>query len=234
MLLCCETVSRRTPELFSALSGCESGENQAQSPSLSSLYLVANPWFNLAYCAMLTGSLNPLENIMQTSRFQLGLIATLAVGLGFSFASSQAIGYPAGSAISHGVNPVQSFGGTLSTDTSSILLTVASDQDFVVTDVSLTAKSTDNDCMDKIDVQILAADTTVAAYSVSTSYERDYYGDHTLADSVQESMVSGLRIQGGDTLSLRTTSYDTFTYSGCSSGRTPSVTYTLSGYYARP
>jgi hypothetical protein len=88
--------------------------------------------------------------------------------------------------------------------------------------------------MDKIDVQILAADTTVAAYNVSTAYERDYFGNHTHADSVRESMVSGLRIHGGDTLSLRATSYDTFTYSGCSSGRTPSVVYTLSGYYAQP
>jgi hypothetical protein len=32
---------------------------------------------------------------MVTSRFQLGLIATLAVGLGFSLSSSEAIGYPA-------------------------------------------------------------------------------------------------------------------------------------------
>ena len=35
---------------------------------------------------------------MQSSRFQLGLIATLATGLGFSVASSDAVGYPAGAA----------------------------------------------------------------------------------------------------------------------------------------
>ena len=39
---------------------------------------------------------------MVTSRFQLGLIATLAVGLGFSLSSSEAIGYPAGAAVSLG------------------------------------------------------------------------------------------------------------------------------------
>jgi hypothetical protein len=49
---------------------------------------------------------------MQTSHFQLGLIATLAVGLGFSLASSNAVGYPAGSAISFHNNPVVSIGGT--------------------------------------------------------------------------------------------------------------------------
>ena len=170
---------------------------------------------------------------MHTSRFQLGLLATMALGLGFSLASSQAIGYPA-AAVSHGENPVQSFGGTISADTSSTLLTVPTDQDFVVTDVSLLAKSTDSDCMDKIDVLVLAADTTVAAYNVSTSYEREYFGNHTQADSVQESMVSGLRIPGGDALSLRATSYSSFTYGGCASSRTPTVVYTVSGYYAQP
>ena len=43
---------------------------------------------------------------MQTSRFQLGLIATLAVGLGFSLSSSDAVGYPAGPAVSLGTNPI--------------------------------------------------------------------------------------------------------------------------------
>ena len=49
---------------------------------------------------------------MQTSRFQLGLIATLAVGLGFSLASSDAVGYPAGAAVSMGTNPLWAKGGT--------------------------------------------------------------------------------------------------------------------------
>jgi hypothetical protein len=50
---------------------------------------------------------------MVTSRFQLGLIATLAVGLGFSLSSSEAIGYPAGPVVSLGANPIVSVGGTI-------------------------------------------------------------------------------------------------------------------------
>ena len=69
---------------------------------------------------------------MVTSRFQLGLIATLAVGLGFSLASSDAIGYPAGAAVSLGSNPVISVGGTISS-TSVELFTAPVDQDVVVT-----------------------------------------------------------------------------------------------------
>jgi hypothetical protein len=171
---------------------------------------------------------------MHTSHFQLGLIATLAIGLGFSLSSSNAVGYPGGAAVSYGSNPVQSFGGSLAADSSATLLTVPTDQSFVVTDVRLTAKSTHNGCMDKVDVEVFAADTTVAAYNVSTSYEREYFGNHTLADSVTESMVSGLRIQGGEALSLSTSLYNTFTYSGCSSSRAVTVMYTLSGYYAQP
>ena len=170
---------------------------------------------------------------MQTARFQLGLIATLAVGLGFSLSSSNAIGYPGGAAVSYGSNPVQSFGGSIAAGSSTTLLTVPADQDFVVTDVSLIAKSTSSGCMDKVDVEVFAADTTVAAYNVSTSYEREYFGNHTVADPVKQSMVSGLRIQSGETLSLSTSSYATFSYSGCSSSRTPAVVYTLSGYYTQ-
>ena len=43
---------------------------------------------------------------MQTSRFQLGLIAALAMGLGLALSSSPAIGYPAGAAVSFGANPL--------------------------------------------------------------------------------------------------------------------------------
>ena len=50
---------------------------------------------------------------MQTSRFQLGLIATLAVGLGFSLASSNAIGYPTGPTVSYAANPRWSATGTV-------------------------------------------------------------------------------------------------------------------------
>jgi len=77
---------------------------------------------------------------MVTSRFQLGLIATLAVGLGFSLASSQAIGYPAGPVASLGTNPLWSQTGTVGRgDTSEgvvNVLTVPEGQVAVVTGFS--------------------------------------------------------------------------------------------------
>ena len=76
---------------------------------------------------------------MVTSRFQLGLIATLAVGLGFSLSSSEAIGYPAGAAVSLGANPVWSSAGRLeSGEGSRELVVVAPEKDLVITDVVLT------------------------------------------------------------------------------------------------
>ena len=54
-----------------------------------------------------SGVIKPPESAMHTSHFQLGLIAALAVGLGFSLASTDAVGYPA-SAVSYGESPVVS------------------------------------------------------------------------------------------------------------------------------
>jgi hypothetical protein len=81
---------------------------------------------------------------MQTSRFQLGLIATLAVGLGFSLSSSEAVGYPAGAAISMGSNPTWSKGGVLSGDDNSIVIEAPTDQSVVFTDVALSLSSTNS------------------------------------------------------------------------------------------
>ena len=71
---------------------------------------------------------------MVTSRFQLGLIATLAVGLGFSLSSSEAIRYPAGSTVSTGTNPLWAVGGNHYPCTPVDIITAPSDQDIVVTD----------------------------------------------------------------------------------------------------
>ena len=70
---------------------------------------------------------------MQTSRFQLGLMAVLAVGLGFSLASSDAIGYPSSSVVSLGSNPLWSRTGTVGHCSTTDLLTVPSGQVAVVT-----------------------------------------------------------------------------------------------------
>ena len=170
---------------------------------------------------------------MQTSRFQLGLMATLAVGLGFSLSSSQAVGYPAGPTISYSQNPVVSFGGVVSgTDTVS-LETVPSDQALIVTDVSLIPQSLDPDCMDMIEVRLSTGTGDLAVWDTSTRYR---YSAACYSDgrAIEQSLHSGVKVAEGESLTLTTNLYNSFTYSGCSSSRSTSVKYTISGYYAQP
>jgi hypothetical protein len=153
---------------------------------------------------------------MQTSRFQLALIATLAVGLGLSVASSQAIGYPAGAAVSKGSNPLWTVGGSVrsasSSDTPSTLLAAPSDQDMVLTDLSL--GSTDAGAHP---VALLLDDGTLLGYWIvhgTSGYE---------AGPQHMAFTSGIRIPAGSSLKLNP---------GIDSGRW--VYYSLSGYYAQP
>ena len=155
---------------------------------------------------------------MQTSRFQLGLIATLAVGLGFSLASSQAIGYPAGAAVSMGTNPVLAVGGVVSSGTDD-LFTAPADQDVVVTDVWLTMAN--RSC--SADVQFTTTgDATLSRLKVfSYFYEATYEATNSHPGSIQHSFGSGLPLPAGQTLRITESG-------GCS------IAYTVSGYYAQP
>ena len=170
---------------------------------------------------------------MQNHRFQTTLITALALGLGFSLASSQAIGYPAAPAVSLGANPIQSFAGTIPGTGSTSLFTVDADQDFIVTDISFAATSTDTDCMDMIDAQLTTESGAIAAYDLSTRYcySSNCYSD---AGHVGLSLTSGLRVPAGSSLSLETDLYNSWTWTGCSSGRDTKVKYTIAGYYAQP
>jgi hypothetical protein len=173
------------------------------------------------------------EDRMQTSRFQLGLIAALALGLGYTLSSSPAIGYPAAASVSFGNNPVRSYGGTLSDGETVTLDTLPSDQDFVVTDISLSAKSTGHDCLDRVAVTVSSSDTTVASYLVATAYARGSYASHTRSDPLATSMSSGLRISAGETLRIGAAVAISYTYSGCASDRDLRIHYTVAGYYAQ-
>jgi hypothetical protein len=170
---------------------------------------------------------------MHASHFQLSLVAALSLGLGFTLASSSAVGYPAGAAVSYGINPVQSFTGVASGTDSIELDAIPSGQDFIVTDVSLMAKSLDTDCMDMIDARLSTATRDIARYDVATRYcySASCYSD---GREVHRSMTTGLKVEAGETLSLHTSVYNSFTYAGCSSSRDTSVKYTISGYYVQP
>lgn len=159
---------------------------------------------------------------MQTSRFQLGLIATLAVGLGFSLSSSEAVGYPAGAAVSLGANPVWAEAGFVSSVTST-LLTAPSDQVVVVTDLLLSMKS--SSCASTIKVETSDGELLAAAKLHSYFYNGggSTWGEATNSapTTIQHSFVSGLPLPAGQALEIQESG-------GCN------VAYTLSGYYAQP
>ena len=151
-----------------------------------------------------------LEASMQTSRFQLGLIAFLAAGFGYSLSSSDAVGYPSGAAVSVGTNPLWTYGGETS-GFSTTVFTAPADQDMVLTDLSL---STDYDY--DIAPRLTLDDGTELGYWVINGSRA---ASHT-SGAVNFAMTSGIRIPQGQSL--------VFYPSGAT------VRYSFSGYYARP
>jgi len=145
---------------------------------------------------------------MVASRFQLGLIATLAVGLGFSLASSEAIGYPAGASVSMGSNPVWSSGGQLVSGPQ--VVATAEGGDLIITDISFGAN--DNGWW--------RADFTLADATLLAAFRGQDL--HTI--NMARSMESGIRVPEGEELSLV----------WGSGGGASNFAYTLSGYYAQP
>jgi hypothetical protein len=157
---------------------------------------------------------------MVTSRFQLGLIATLAVGLGFSLASSEAVGYPAGAAVSLGTNPVWSVGGNPGSTDTITALTAPSDQAAIVTDVAITASGYNGGYPCITTVTLLDPDgTSAAAYRVVSNASP--YSSSWGPNSVVQAFSSGVAVAPGDTLRISVAGNCT-------------ISYTLSGYYAQP
>mgnify|MGYP004160563595 CR=1 FL=1 len=149
---------------------------------------------------------------MQTSRFQLGLVATLALGLGVSIASSDAVGYPAGAAVSMGTNPVWSVGGNMNSPGTVTVVTAPTDSDLVITDVYLSSQCTN--CA--VQIKLTTASEDLASYRYWQAV--DGYG-MTSPHPVKQSMVSGLRAPAGETLSMSISSHY--------------IDYTFSGYHAQ-
>ena len=146
---------------------------------------------------------------MQTSRFQLGLIAALVMGLGLALSSSPAIGYPAGAAVSFGANPLWAYGGS-DNATSKTVFTAPSDTDMVLTDLSL---STDRVYSSRAGLKV--GSTVVGEWVISGKSSTQYSGT-----TVNLTMTSGIRIPAGQTLKLTTDgSY---------------ISYAMSGYHAHP
>jgi hypothetical protein len=165
---------------------------------------------------------------MQTSRFQLGLIATLAVGLGLSLASSDAVGYPAGAAVSMGSNPVVSTGGQLVGSDSAAPLTAPGDSSLVITSVVLSAFDINPGCMGNSSVVISDGTDDLARFVVGLG--RPGHSSFSNYEPVLvANMPSGIHIPAGATLTVTSTQNQ---QSSCYEN-TLQIEYTVSGYYAQ-
>jgi hypothetical protein len=121
---------------------------------------------------------------MQTSRFQLGLIAILAMCLGLSLSSTEAVGYPSAGAVSMGSNPLWARAGQLDDGSIHPVITAPADQDIVVTDISLHATGS------SVSVRMFLDDGTDLAYVFANS-------------TYDSALVSGIPVPAGKTLQLQ-------------------------------
>ena len=167
---------------------------------------------------------------MQTSRFQLGLIVVLAMGLGFSLSSSEAIGYPAGAAVSHGANPVVSVGGEVSRGDAARVMSAPIGQDVVVTDIGIDHYINDTTCIVStvLTFELESTGEVVAKRVASMNWwSNSYTGGGNQFDV---GLNSGVRIPAGDHLRLSTQRI----YNDSCGTSDNRLVYTLTGYYANP
>ncbi len=155
-----------------------------------------------------------------------GLIATLALGLGLSLASSRAIGYPAGAAVSMGTNPLFAKGGELSS-AGTTAFTAPADQTAVITDVIISANDEDPDCGGHNKVTLKVGSDVVSEFAVGFTRDSSYSSHYESV--VKLNLQSGIPIAPGASLTIENTSIRSDYCSGIME-----VHYTLSGYYAQP
>ena len=166
---------------------------------------------------------------MQSSNVQLGLIAALAMGLGFSLSSADAVGYPAGAAVSFGNNPVWSNGGLLTAGTPISVVTAEGEQGVVVTDLHAFVTDTSDQCGAHMRLDLLidgAVKGSVAMGVVQPSSNLTQY-----ESSATLRLASGIYVEPGASLVLEPNIIWKRSY--CS-GTGPNIAYTLSGYRAQP
>ena len=164
---------------------------------------------------------------MQTSRFQLGLMASLATGLGFSLSSSDAIGYPSGPVISAGQNPIVSATGhiELATRTAHVpgVLTAPDDQDLIITDVVVGVLQDGEACRATGHFEVVDSEgVSLANVAVQNPYLVNAAGS-----PIQLSLDSGIRVSAGRSVDVKWE----FKYNYCSYSAYD-VDWVLSGYHA--
>ena len=165
---------------------------------------------------------------MNNQQFQFALVAALSLGLGYSIASKDAIGYPAGSAVSYGANPVVSTGGSITPGGTATLFEAPADHDIVVTDMAFDVEFTDQTCisMTRLSFTLAGSSTVLARRSVVTAF---WGSDHWQTYNVNTAMDSGVRVPAGETLQVAAESRYV---DGCSDS-SRGLAYTVSGYLAQ-
>ena len=122
---------------------------------------------------------------MKKDGIHLVLITGLALALGFSIASTPAVGYPT-TAISYGSNPLWATGGQVVTGTTGTVFTAPAEYDAVLTDIAI-------DVDNYARVSLKLSDGTVVSR-------------HQILDSVgmvDRSLVSGIKIPAGQSLQMQ-------------------------------
>lgn len=150
----------------------------------------------------------------------------LAIGLTIAIAITPqtATGYPT-AAVSTGINPVVSTGGSIMGSVgSATAITAPADQDLVITDIVLGVTNTYSyDCEGNFVVEASSAGTPLGQFAVG----------HPNLDQAQLrseviSLRSGLRVAAGASLDLTLSA----PYRAC--GDLHTLHYTISGYHAQP
>lgn len=169
------------------------------------------------------------ENPIQTSGFQLGLIATLAMGLGFSLTSAQAIGYPAGAVVSSGSNPIRSATGpwdlTGPTDSESSVLAAPEDHDLVLTEVMVGLTQNDQGCWASGRFQLKdSSGVEIATIPIHNGHMYNAQNQPT-----QLKFDSGIRVPAGAVIDVEWN----FVVHNCSMN-SYDLSYVMSGYLSAP
>jgi len=183
-----------------------------------------------------------------SSPFQHTCSLLLAIGFGgllaHTLTSSEAIGYPAGSAVSSGENPIFSTAGSFEFDTSSgtssgttlsDVLTAPTDQDLIITDVNVGVSSGSTSCGMRAEIGMYIDGEQVGSFAPMSPIMRFYSSETAFLGPTdgQQTFSSGIRVPAGTSLDLHAILIE---WGGayCTSSGTQKARYSLSGYKAQP
>ena len=138
---------------------------------------------------------------------------------GLIFITLSAYSFPE-TTVSGSNNPIFAFGGTTAASATSTLTTAPSDQRMIITDVVITiaGQGSYTPCTNRVNIQTGNGNMADFVLVSDTNYN-DYYLRPT---QISHSYRSGIPVEPGDILGIT------------NHGGTCTISYSLSGYYAKP